>query len=498
MSTKTFLYALGIIFCAIAFAGAQVTPGSSASGGPIMPQVIPLQVQNPTLPAQTGMPQPLTPAQADAVRRLSPEQRSAVEAELGRSGGVLTSQGIEALRARPEFRGLSPDEITRGRDLLERGERGLDRRELPARLDRRLIPEDKEPTSLFQRYRAARKFQDIPTELKPFGYEFFKEAVVKMAAERQDIPVPAEYVVGPGDEVKILLWGRVNAQYNLLIDRNGNITIPQIGPIRVAGMTFEQMAKHLVAQSEQIVGANIDVTMGALKSIPIFVLGDVKRPGAYTIGSFATITDALLLAGGPSDVGSMRAIQLRRNDKAIFDFDLYDLLLKGDKSKDKTLQAGDVVFVGVAGPLVGVAGNVRRPAIYELRQRLDLHSFFELAGGIIPSADTQRIQVERIVKNDKQIVLDINDRNLDAAKNIQLQDGDLVKVFPIVEKDVNAVYLLGNVKRPGKYELKPGMKILDLIKGPNDLLEETHLDYALIKRLVLPTAEPILIPLNLK
>jgi polysaccharide biosynthesis/export protein len=498
ISRNRCLYALLLVVCLATLVQAQASPVGSVSSTPFVPQVVPLNMQSPAMSGQSGVPQSLTPAQADMARRLSPEQRSAVEAELGRSGGVLTSQGIEALRARPEFRGLSNDDIARGRDLLERGDRGIDRRELSSRPDRRLIVDDKEPTSLFQRYRTTRKFQDIPMELKPFGYEFFKEAAVKMAAERQDIPVPGEYVVGPGDEVKILLWGRVNAQYNLLIDRNGNITVPQIGPIRVAGMTFEQMAKHLVGQSEQIVGANIDVTMGALKSIPIFVLGDVRRPGAYTIGSFATITDALLMAGGPSEVGSMRTVQLRRNDKVVSELDLYDLLLKGDKSKDKALQAGDVVFLGVAGPLVGVAGNVRRPAIYELKQRLDLQSFFDLAGGIIPTADTQRIQVERIVKNDRQIVIDINDRNLDAAKNIQLQDGDLVKVFPIVEKDVNAVYLFGNVKRPGKYELKPGMKVTDLIKDPNDLLEETHLEYALVKRLVLPTAEPILIPLNLK
>ena len=174
-------------------------------------------------------------------------------------------------------------------------------------------------------------------DLKPFGYEFFRDAAVKVITDRKDVPVPSEYVVGTGDEVKILLWGRVNAQHDLIVDREGNITIPQIGPIHVAGMTFEKMATHLIRQSEQIVGANINITMGALKSIPVFVLGDVRRPGAYTIGSFATITDALLITGGPTDIGTMRNIQLRRKDKVITNFDLYELLLRGDKSKDRML-----------------------------------------------------------------------------------------------------------------------------------------------------------------
>ena len=304
-------------------------------------------------------------------------------------------------------------------------------------------------------------------------------------------------MVGPGDEVKILLWGRVNGQYNLVVDRDGKITIPQLGPVPVAGLTFEQMAANLVKLTEQTIGANIDVTMGALKTIPIFVLGDVRRPGAYTIGSFATITDALLLAGGPNEIGSMRKIQLRRKDRLLTIYDLYDLFLKGDKSKDKILEAGDVIFVPVTGPLAGIAGNVKRPAIYELKDRFDLQHLFELAGGIIPTAYTQQIQIERIVKNEKQIVVDVDDKHLEKAKAVKLQDADLVKVFSIVDMNVNAVYLNGNVKRPGKYEYKPGMKVKDLVKAPDDLLPETFYDYALIKRLRPPSLEAELIPFNL-
>ena len=161
------------------------------------------------------------------------------------------------------------------------------------------------------------------------------------------------------------------------------------------------------------------------------------------------------------------------------------------------LQAGDVVFVPVTGPLVGVAGNVRRPAIYELKAKNDLENLFDLAGGIIPTAYTQQIQVERVQKNERQIVVDIDDKNLTRTKEFRLQEGDLVKVFSIVDRDMNAVYLNGNVKRPGKYEYKPGMRLKDLVKDPADLLQETHFDYALIKRLAPPELKTELIPFSL-
>ncbi len=467
----------------------------------------PLQAQSPppgvTAQALLGPDavQQSKPLSLDVCRNLPADQRAACEAELRRTGGWITPEALEAIKARPEYRGLSPEEMARGRQLLEQKEGAVGKEEAerfpqPPPGKRILIEEPRE-RSLFDRARKIGNYQDISVDLKPFGYDFFGDASVRLLTDRKDIPVPLKYVIGPGDEVKLLLWGRMNAQYNLTVDRDGKITIPQIGPLFVAGMTFEDMSKQVVKQAEQVVGTNVDISMGSLKTIPIFVLGDVRRPGSYTIGSFATITDALLMAGGPTEIGSMRGVQLKRKGALVTAFDLYDLLLKGDKSKDVTLMAGDVVFVPVTGPLVGVAGNVRRPAIYELRERHDLEYIFDLAGGIIPTADTQQIQVERIVKNERQVVLDINDKTLETASRIRLQDADLVKIFSIVDTNVNAVYLNGNVKRPGKYEMKPGMRLSDLVKGPEDLLKETYLDYALVKRLHLPGRETVLIPVNL-
>jgi polysaccharide export outer membrane protein len=496
-----FLCALSLMVSPFAYAqqpsGAAFPAAPIPSQAPDAPQVVGPKATSLGIPSSI---QQVTPQQADAFRSLTPAQQQAIQSEMGRTGGRLTPDALEALRARPEFRDLSPDEIKKGRDLLEQRDKETQKKEPEKKdiiVEKRTISPDSRPKSPFERARLPGKYQDVSLDLRPFGYEFFREAAVRVVTERRDIPVPLKYVVGPGDEVKILLWGRVNAQYNLVVDRDGRITLPQIGPIPVAGMTFEQMSTHLIKQSEQIVGANIDITMGSLKTIPIFILGDVMRPGAYTIGSFATITDSLLLAGGPSDIGSMRKIQLKRKDTVISTLDLYDLLLKGDKSKDMILQAGDVVFVPVTGPQAGIAGNVKRPAIYELKDHFDLNYLLELAGGIIPTAYTQQIQVERVIKSDRHVVVDVDDKHLDRSREFKLQDADLVKIFSIVDMNVNVVYLNGNVKRPGKYEIKSGMRLKDLIKDQNDLLPETYFDYALIKRMKPPGMETLLIPFNL-
>jgi len=427
--------------------------------------------------------------QAQTRRMSSPTMNQAIQSELQKAGINLT-----------------PEEIQKGKEALEKQEKattGAVDKTVTApevtgiKIENKTTIEEPIETSLFNRTRQVSKYQDISLDLKPFGYDFFQETSIKVLTDRKDIPIPLHYVIGPGDQVNILLWGRMNSQLSLTVDRDGKITIPDIGPIQVAGMTFDQMSRHLISKTAQIVGAKIDISMGSIRTIPIFVLGDVQRPGAYTIGALATITDALMIARGPSAIGSMRRVELRRKDKVVTQFDLYDLFLYGDKSRDLVLQAGDVVFVPVTGPLVGIAGNVKRPAIYELKDKFDLQHLFDLAGGTIPSAYTQQMQVERIVKNEKQIVIDINDKTLDKVKNFVIQDADMVKVFSIVDFDDNAIHLSGNVKRPGKYAFKPGIRIKDLLSQTDDLKNETYFDYALIKRESPPSREIVLIPFNL-
>ncbi len=476
----------------------------------------------PSAPALPPGAPPLTADQAAAAQNLTPAQKGAIMQEVGKSGGQLTPGAVEALKGRPEFQGLSPADVTKGKELLQQQEaakqeaakKEAEKAKEPAKKDAEPVkktaePADKTPPvkrvisdlpqgeTLFERAQATGKYQDISLDLRPFGYDFFRDAAIKVVTDSKNIPIPLKYVVGPGDEIRITLWGRTNANYNLTVDRDGKISVPALGPLAVAGMTFEQMSQHLIQQAQQITGTNVDISMGSLRTMQVFILGDVRRPGAYTIGSFATITDALLMSGGPSEIGSMRNIQLKRRDKVIQTFDLYDLLLKGDKSRDVILQAGDIVFVPVIGPYVGVAGNVKRPALYELKNNFSLEYLFDLAGGIVPTAYTQQIQVERTVKSEKKIVIDIDDKNLARAKSVTLQDADLIKVFSIVDKDVNVVYLNGNVKKGGKYALTPGMRIKDILKAEEDLLPETHFDYALIKRFQPQGKETTLVPFSL-
>lgn len=510
MKKKVFLVTIFLVFVASYIYAQQPmqAPGTSQGVAGVGTQGGMVQQGNLTqnLPSQVQTIQ-ISPEASRYVERLSPQQRAVAESIVQQHGG-LTPEAVEKIKSSPEFQGISPEEVRAGKEKLEalsrqKPERAQVQQESVDEWSKAVEKEAKtelrleEGESLFDSFRKLGLYSVSTKGLKRFGEDFFLDASIRVITQRKDIPVPEEYVIGPGDEVKITMWGRVNAQYSLIVDRDGNISIPQLGPLRVAGMTFRDMAVFVIDQAKQIVGANVDITMGALKSIPIFVLGDVKRPGAYMVGPFATITDALLFAGGPNPIGSMRKVELRRNDRSVITYDLYDLFLKGDKSKDMVLQAGDVVFVPVAGPLVGIAGNVRRPAIYELKGQKNLKALIDLAGGVTPSADIQRIQVERIEKSVAQIVLDIAYKDLERSKGFELQDGDLVKIFPIVDVDVNAVYLYGNVKRPGKYQLKPGMRVSDIIKTQADLKPDTYFDYALIKRFKLPDLTTELVPFNL-
>ncbi|MBM2839370.1 MAG: periplasmic protein involved in polysaccharide export, partial [Deltaproteobacteria bacterium] len=455
---------------------------AGATGGQVVlsPQSLPVQV-----PAgMTG-------------ESLTPAQRQAVQAETSKSGGQLTPEAVEALKKGPEFKDLRPEDVAKGKELLEKKQET--EKEEGKKVDEKAdnkgdVQTGKEGSSLFDRYLSTSSPLVVSTKLESFGYDLF--AGVDLASPK-DLPVPADYMVGPGDEINILLWGRMSSQFNLTVSREGTIQFPNIGPLSVGGMTYEEVKRYLTRQAKNIVGAEINVTMGRLRSIQVFVLGETKKPGAYTVSAMSTLTNALMAAGGPTMIGSLRKVELKRSNKNIASMDFYELLLKGDKSKDLRLQNGDVIFVPTVGPIVGIAGNVKRPAVYELKDDNGLAGVLELAGGIIPTAYTQQIQVERVERYERRIVIDINDHESGAVNNFKLQDADLVKVFSIVGKDANVIYLNGNVKRPGKYEIKKGMRLKDVIKDESELLDKTYFDYALIKRLVPPTLEVKLIPFNL-
>ncbi len=328
-------------------------------------------------------------------------------------------------------------------------------------------------------------------ELRPFGHDLFSETPSTFAPV-DDAPVPPDYVVGPGDILEVQIFGKENRQYALTINRDGLIKFPEIGPVNVfeRGADFQSLKTLLRSKVLESYGEGVQtsVSMGPLRSIRIFLLGDVFRPGSYVVSSLSTLTNALFAGGGVTEIGSMRNIQLKRKGELIGQFDLYDLLLRGDTSKDRQVQPGDVIFAPSVGSVVGVSGAIRRPALYELKDEKELGELLVLAGGLLPSSFESLCRVERVDDSGRREV-----RNVDLSKpeglGFQLQDGDMVHVFSSLVKFSKIVGLKGHVERPGKFQWRPGLRLVDLVPNKEALLEKPDLDYALVRRENLETGE---------
>ncbi len=334
--------------------------------------------------------------------------------------------------------------------------------------------------------------------LPVFGYDAFQNSRATRFSAENFLATPSDYSVGTGDEINILLWGRINETYQLRVDRDGKVNIPHLGPIQVAGMPFSAMQKIILDRLQAIEGVQAAVTLGELRSLSVFVVGEVKTPGLYTISALSNVTNALFTAGGPSKRGSLRSVQLKRNGNLIATVDFYDFFLSGKDNSGLRLKSGDVIVVPVTKKMAAIAGNVRRSALYELKESTTLKDLIALAGGMTPAAWTNRIQIERFQNNQYQIVLDMETGSKEPRFNFEILDGDIVKIFPIVIKDKNVIYLQGNVYRPGKYEFKEGMRISDLVPEYQALLPETYFDYAMVIRQEPPNFLGRIIPFNLK
>jgi protein involved in polysaccharide export with SLBB domain len=334
-----------------------------------------------------------------------------------------------------------------------------------------------------------------PEHLEQFGYSVFAEPVSTFAPAT-NVPVSDDYILGPGDGLTVLLWGRVNETLRLPVQRDGTVLMPRIGPIQVAGLNFGQAKKLVESRVGQIEGVQVNVTMGAIRTIQVFVMGKVNQPGLYTISALSHVSNALVAAGGISKVGTLRNVELRRGNRAVRVIDLYDILLHGDSSSDVRLEPRDVVFVPVIGPVVGLTGDVKSPGIYELRGESDLRSVLNLAGGVSAFGYAQRIQVERIDNHQRRIALDVDLGALGRSRFV-VRDGDLVKVFPVLPQQQNVVVLKGNVNRPGTYQWREGMKVSDLIREGEGVSDHTYLDYATIRRRVGPTQRVEFLPVHL-
>lgn len=322
--------------------------------------------------------------------------------------------------------------------------------------------------------------------LKLYGYDLFAGSPTTFAPAT-DIPVSTDYLVGPGDSVIVQFYGKQSAIHELAVDREGIIAFPEIGPLNVSGMNFTELKRHITKiVSEQMIGVKATVTMGALRSIRVFVLGEAYRPGSYTISSLSTMTNALFSSGGITEVGSLRRIQLKRRGQIVGEFDLYDLLLKGDTRHDMRLLPGDVIFIPTIGKTVGVAGEVKRPAIYELKNEKSAGEVIKLAGGFLPTAFPAASKIERIDTHGNRTVLDV-DLSKELGNAHQIRDADRVQVFSVLDSLEGVVLLDGHVKRPGGFAWREGMRVTDVISGVYSLLPNPDLNYALIKRELQPT-----------
>jgi len=318
-------------------------------------------------------------------------------------------------------------------------------------------------------------------KLKPFGYDVFS-GVPTSFAPATDIPVPVDYIIGPGDVVQITLFGSKNQEYNLAVSRDGLLNLPEIGPIMVAGLSFKQLNNTLQERiSKQMIGIKASISLGKLRSIRVFVLGDVNKPGSYTVSSLSTMTNALLLSGGVKEIGSLRNIRLKRNGKRVGKLDLYDLLLRGDSSKDKRLLPGDVIFVPPVGRRVAVAGEVLRPALYETKNRTTVADILHMAGGFTSQAYPKISRLERINKKHVRTVMTL-DLTKKSQSKIRLRDGDYLRIFSVNENKSGVIKLAGYVDRTGSYQWVKGMRLTKVISSVDELLPKTDLHYVLIQR----------------
>lgn len=343
----------------------------------------------------------------------------------------------------------------------------------------------KKPVSLLER----RDSVDFKRNLKQFGYDFFSNSAQLLQGIDQ-LPAGDDYLLGPGDTVRLAVWGSLNAQYELPVDRGGELMIPRAGPVKVWGISLAKARDAVkTALSRYYRNFEIDLGLGRLRTIQVYVVGEVETPGIYPISSMSTIVNALAAAGGPTRNGSLRTIKVTRSSDTVSRIDLYDMLLSGERSKDMRLQNGDMIFVPVIGQVVAVAGEVRRPAIFELNGQTSVAEILTMAGGITASGSLGRIQVERLENNSRHTAIDITperENPLLQLEKVHLQDHDLVKVFPVPPAIRQVVLLAGNVEQPGEYQFHEGMRLTDLIPSTQSLLSESYLDSVEITRTTPP------------
>ena len=337
-----------------------------------------------------------------------------------------------------------------------------------------------------------------PASPRRFGTDVFENGAQDSQLIPMDLPIGPDYVVGPGDALSVDLWGGVSQRLYRVVDREGRVSLPEVGPILVSGKSLAAVQQNLQQiLRTQFREVSADVSLARLRTIRIYEVGDVANPGAYDISSISTPLNALFVAGGPTDRGSMRVVKHYRGAQLVETVDLYDLLLHGVKADLLRLENGDTVQVPPIGPQVTLEGMVRRPAVYELREEKTLASVLELAGGLLPAAALRHVEVQRMVAHDKQTMLSVDIAEADdpaevtkKLESFEIRDGDRVRIYPIAPYNQDAIFVEGHVVRPGRYSYRAGMRVTDVLSSYKDLLPEPAAQYAEIIRLNAPDFRP--------
>lgn len=373
---------------------------------------------------------------------------------------------------------------------------------------RNSAPKDLAPVAMVHK---ANPYADIPSlydmyvqassrqrALERFGLDVFRNQSDDSSAIPMDLPVGPEYVVGPGDTLAIDVWGGVSQRLFRVVDRSGRVSLPEAGPVLVSGRTLGDVQSNVQQLlRSQFRDVSADVSLAKLRTVRVYVVGDVVAPGAYDISSLSTPLNALFAAGGVTANGSLRKLQHFHGQQLVEEVDCYDLLLHGIRGDLKRLDNGDTLRVPSIGPQVSIEGMVRRPAIYELQGETSLADGLQLAGGILPAAALEHIEVQRLEAHQKHTMLNVDvSPNSDAAgvaaqlAAFKIQDGDIIHIFPIAPYNESAVYLQGHVMRPGRYSYHDGMRITDVLGSYSDVLPEPAPHYAEIVRLNAPDFHP--------
>ncbi len=376
-------------------------------------------------------------------------------------GGALQSGGLTNRAPSGLYNPYSPN----GRTTNYTDQNGLTANQ---RARSTMIPLAPEPLTEFQKFTASTTGMVLPI----FGANLFQN-VPSTFAPLDNSPVPPDYVLGPEDTLRLRVWGQVNLNANLVIDRAGNIFIPQVGAVHVAGVRFADLETVVRdAMSKIYRNFQLSVEIGQIRSIQVYITGEARRPGVYTVSSLSTLVDALFAGGGPSVQGSMRHIELRRGGATLVTFDLYRLLIDGDKSKDTKLLPGDVIFIPAVGPQAAVMGSVRRPAIYELLPGDSVGDAIKDAGNVTALASDARASLERSVDHNGRQAMEVR---LDTAgMSTPMEDGDILNVIPLVSRFQKTVTLRGNTANPGRFAWHQGMRLSDLIPDRQSLITRDY------------------------